>query len=107
MIDRRPCFGMQKFLDRRVVTLGNTRFELVPAGAEAGAPHQMGHQCDVACMCHGRILPLVVVSRGRTANAVRRLCLTRTIVMGVARERGCWRRGRSRSPRGNARTEMR
>src|SRR5262249_35655452 len=85
---------------------GNTRFQLVPAGAEAGAPHQMGHQFDVACMCHGRILPLAVVSRGRTANAVRRLCLTDAIVMGVARERGCRRRGRSPSPRGNARTEM-
>jgi hypothetical protein len=48
MIDRRLCFGMQQFLDRGVVTPGNTRFELVPAGAEAGAPHQMGHQFDVA-----------------------------------------------------------
>src|SRR5262249_44605355 len=44
-------------------------------------------------MCHGRILPLVVVSWGRTANAVRRLCLTGAIVMGVARERGCRRVG--------------
>src|SRR6516162_5423900 len=93
MIDRRLCFGMQQFLDRGVVTLGNTRFELVPAGAEAGAPHQMGHQCDVACMCHGRILPLLVVGRGQTANAVRRPCLTGAFVMGVARERGCRRRG--------------
>ena len=98
---------MQQFLDRGIVTPGNTRFELVPAGAETGAPHQMGHQCDVACMCHGRILPLLVVSRGQTANAVRRLCLTRAIVMGFAWERGCRRRGRSPSPRGNARTELR
>jgi hypothetical protein len=41
---------MQQFLDCRVVTLGNTRFELVPARAETGSPHQMSHQCDVACM---------------------------------------------------------
>ena len=48
MIDRRLCFGMQQFVDRGVVIFGNSRFELVSAGAEAGAPHQMGHQCDVA-----------------------------------------------------------
>jgi hypothetical protein len=29
MIDRWLCFGVEQFLDRGVVTLGDTRFELV------------------------------------------------------------------------------
>ena len=93
MIDRRLRFGVQQFLDRGVVTLGDTRFELVlPAPKPARRIRWAINAMSPECVMVGS-LALHVVSRGQTANAVRRLCLIGVIVMGVARERGCRRQG--------------
>ena len=37
---------------------GNARLEFVTAGAKTRAPHQVGNQCDVILVSHGRVFPL-------------------------------------------------
>ena len=42
---------MQEFLDRDLVPLRGSGFELIILGSESGTPHQVRHQSDIF-LCH-------------------------------------------------------
>jgi hypothetical protein len=84
VIDRRLLLRSQQFLDRRVVAFGRARFEFVAAGAKSGSPHQVGHQCNVVCMRHGRRPPVSWVESRR----IRRLGFT-WMMLGLRAISGC------------------
>src|SRR5215469_18673295 len=50
---------MQQLLDRLLITLGGTRFELVATRSEPCTPHQVCHQFDVVLICHTRVSSLI------------------------------------------------
>ena len=57
--------GVEQLVHHGVVAPDGGGFQLVPAGAEAGAAHQVRHQCDVVASCHWCLL---VTWRGERAD---------------------------------------
>src|SRR5262245_45798965 len=54
-------FGMQKFLDRRLVPLGGPCLQLFVGRAKSGTAHQVSHQSNIV-LCHTLSLHTAIIS---------------------------------------------